>query len=164
MSVREAKNRLSSLDLEVGTVQEDPIPSPYANTITKQDPAAGDSLKEGKTVDLWYSTGLGAENVEVPNVVGYTVADARDFLLRNELRSVVVDTDLSADETPSQDVDVDSLEQEIYVRRQGHAPGDSVRAGTEVRLFTTSDEAEAMERREALENSDTKDASSGTGN
>lgn len=163
MSVREAKNRLSSLGLEVGTVQEDPIPSPYANTITKQEPTPGDSLKEGKTVNLWYSTGLGEENVEVPNVVGYTVADARDFLLRSELRSVVVDTNLASEETSSQDVDVDSLEQEIYVRRQGHTPGDSVRAGTEVRLFTTTDEEDAMERREALEDSATKKTSSETG-
>jgi beta-lactam-binding protein with PASTA domain len=153
MSVREAKNRLSSLGLEVGTVQEDPIPSPYANTITKQEPTPGDSLKERKEVDLWYSTGLGEENVDVPNVVGYTVADARDFLLRNELRSVVVDTNLATGGAASQDANVDSLEQEIYVRRQGHAPGANVRAGTEIRLFTTINEDAAMKRREALEDS-----------
>ena len=150
MSVREAKNRLSSLGLEAGTVREDPIPSPYANTITKQEPTPGDSLKEGRTVDLWYSTGLGDEDVEVPNVVGYTVGDARDFLLRSELRSVVVDTNLAASDAP-QDVNVDSLEQQIYVEEQGHSPGSSVRAGTEIRLFTTTDETAAMERRQALE-------------
>lgn len=153
MSVREAKNRLSSIGLEVGAVQEDPIPSPYANTITKQEPSPADSLKEGEAVDLWYSTGLGDEEVDVPNVVGYSVADARDFLLRNELRSVVVDTNLTPDGTPSQTVNVDSLEQEIYVREQGNVPGSSVRAGTEIRLFTTTDEAAAMKKREALEDS-----------
>jgi beta-lactam-binding protein with PASTA domain len=152
MSVREAKNRLSSLGLEVGTVREDPIPSPYANTITKQEPTPGDSLKEGRTVNLWYSTGLGEETVEVPNVVGYTVGDARAFLLRTELRAVVVDTNLVSSGA-AQDVDVDSLEQEIYVREQGRSPGDSVRAGTEIRLFTTPDETAAMKRREALEDS-----------
>ena len=151
MSVREAKNRLSSLGLVVGTVQEDPIPSPYANTITKQAPTPGDSLKEGKTVNLWYSTGLGEEEVEVPNVVGYTIGDARDFLLRSELRSVVVDTNLTSTEARPKNVDVDSLEQEIYVRDQGRSPGSSVRAGTEIRLFTTTDETTAMERRQAIE-------------
>jgi len=159
MSVREAKNRLSSLDLEVGTVQEDPIPSPYANTITKQTPTPGDSLKEGKSVDLWYSTGLGDQEVAIPNVVGYTVSDARDFLLRQELRSVVVDTNLTGDEGLAQDVDVDSLESTIYVRRQGHSPDARVQAGTEIRLFTTTDETEAMERRKALEDSTTGNAS-----
>jgi hypothetical protein len=151
MSVREAKNRISSIGLEVGTVQEDPIPSPYANTITKQEPEPGDSLKEGNTVDLWYSTGLGDEEVEVPNVVGYTVADARDFLLRHELRSVVVDTTLTTGD--ARHAAVDSLERTIYVRKQGRTPGIGVRAGTEIRLFTTPDETAAMKRREALEDS-----------
>lgn len=153
MSVREAKNRVSSIGLKVGTVQEDPVPSPYANTITKQEPAPGDSLKEGNSVDLWYSTGLGDEKVEVPNVVGFSVKDARDFLLRNELRSVVVDTNLSAGGDPSQKLDTDSLEQEFYVRKQGHLPDAEVQAGTEIRLFTTGDKTEAMERREALDDS-----------
>lgn len=153
MSVREAKNRLSSIGLEVGTVQEDPIPSPYANTITRQEPSPADSLKEGEAVDLWYSTGLGDEEVDVPNVVGYSVSDARDFLLRNELRSVVVDTNLTPDGAPSQTVNVDSVEQEIYVREQGNLPGSRVRAGTEIRLFTTTDEAAALRQREALEDS-----------
>ncbi len=147
MSVREAKNRIASIGLKVGSVQKDPIPAPYANTITKQDPAPGDSLKEGKSVDLWYSTGRGDEEVEVPNVVGYSVENARDVLLKNELRSVVVDTNLT------KEGESDSLEREIYVRKQGHAPRAGVRAGTEIRLFTTTDQTKAMERREALEDS-----------
>lgn len=151
MSVREARNRIASADLKVDTVREDPIPSPYANTITKQDPPPGDSLKEGQPVELWYSTGLGEEQVEVPTVVGYTVAVARDFLLRRELRSVVVDTNLAADTDAGRPVDADSLERTIYVRRQGNSPGASVRAGTEIRLFTTPSQETALERREALE-------------
>jgi beta-lactam-binding protein with PASTA domain len=151
MSVREAKNRITSADLVVGTVREDPIPSPYANTITKQEPPAGDSLKEGETVDLWYSTGLGEEEVDVPTVVGYTVAEARDVLLREELRSVVVDTNLTADAESGRPVNTDSLERTIYVRRQGQLPGASVRTGTEIRLFTTPDQETALKRREALQ-------------
>lgn len=144
MSVREARNRVSSIGLMVDTVKADTIPSPYANTITKQNPAPGDSLKKGQSICLWYSTGLGEEKVNVPNVVGYTVADARETLLRRELRSVVVGTN------STQDADADSLESAIYVRRQGHDPGASVRAGTEIRLFTTPDASAALERREAV--------------
>jgi len=119
----------------------------------KLQKAPGDSLKEGKAVNLWYSTGLGDEKVEVPNVVGYSVKYARDFLLRHELRSVVVDTNLRREGASSQDVDIDSLERTIYVRKQGHIPESSVRAGTKIRLFTTVDRSEALERREALEDS-----------
>jgi beta-lactam-binding protein with PASTA domain len=147
MSVREAKNRISSIGLKVGSVQKDPVPSPYPNTITKQDPAPGDSIEKGEFVALWYSTGLGNEKVEVPNVVGYSIENARDVLLKNELRSVVVDTNLTKSE------ESESPERELYIRQQGHSPDTSVRAGTEIRLFTTTDQTEAMERREALGNS-----------
>lgn len=160
MSVREAKNRLSSLGFEVGAVQEDSIPSPYANTITKQDPSPGDSTKKGNTVNLWYSTGLGENEVDVPNVTGYSVKDARESLRRYELRSVVVDTDLDPEQEEAQQrgtVDRDSLESEIYVVDQGSPPGSAVQAGTEIRLFTTTDSTEAAEQREALE--DTTDSS-----
>jgi beta-lactam-binding protein with PASTA domain len=154
MSVREAKNRISSLNLEVGQVQEDPIPSPYANTITKQKPAPSDSLQQGRPVDLWYSTGLGDTQVEVPNVVGLRVDEAQRFLLQQELRSVVVDTSTASEtdarragrQPPEADRALDSL----YVRRQARDPGVRVRAGTEIRLYTTDDAQRAAAlRREA---------------
>jgi beta-lactam-binding protein with PASTA domain len=150
MSVREARNRVTSLGLDVGTVQEDSIPSPYANTITKQEPAPGDSLQRGKPVALWYSTGLGETQVEVPNVVGQTVDVAQQFLLRRELRSVVVDTSMVDDEDASEDTaPADSSAKDLFVRRQGRPPGSSVRAGTEIRLFTTTDSESADSLRRA---------------
>lgn len=150
MSVREARNRVTSLGLDVGTVQEDSIPSPYANTITNQEPAPGDSLQRGKPVALWYSTGLGETQVEVPNVVGQTVDVAQQFLLRRELRSVVVDTSMVDDEDASEDTaPADSSAKDLFVRRQGRPPGSSVRAGTEIRLFTTTDSESADSLRRA---------------
>lgn len=148
MSVREAKNRISSLNLEVGRVQEDPIPSPYAQTITEQEPPPGDSLQEGQAVHLWYSSGLGDSQVAVPNVVGERVETARDLLLERELRHVVVDTSTSSDAS-SQDDGSDASESELFVLRQGHTPGSSVPAGTEIRLFTTGDSTQAAAQREA---------------
>lgn len=138
MSVREAKNRISSLGLDVGAAQPDSIPSPYANTITRQRPTPGDSLRQGSTVNIWYSTGLGNETVEVPDVVGETVEVAQRRLLQYKLRSVVVDerleeTEDTAEEAPASDQ---------FVREQGRAPGTSVRTGTEIRLFTTDDRSE----------------------
>ena len=149
MSVREARNRITSIGLDVGAVSEDSIPSPYANTITKQEPAPGDSLQEGSPVDLWYSTGLGDTEVEVPNVVGQTVEGARTFLLQRELRSVVVDTSMVESDTPSEEGE-EAPETTLFVRRQGRPPGTSVRAGTEIRLFTTDDAERADSLRQAL--------------
>lgn len=135
MSVREAENRISSLGLEVGETQPDSIPSPYANTVTRQRPAPGDSLREGRTVDIWYSTGLGNETVEVPDVVGQTVAEAKNYLLQHKLRAVVIDSENDTDE-------MTDLPTDQYVREQGRSPGVSVRTGTEIRLFTTDDPSE----------------------
>jgi len=137
ISVREAKNRVSSFGLQPGRVQPDSIPSPYPNTITRQDPEPGDSLEEGKTVDLWYSTGLGTDTVQVPNVVGLNADTAEQLLLRDSLRSVVVDPRRSDPETESPQADTASTRR--FVERQGRVPDTKVRAGTEIRLFTTDD-------------------------
>lgn len=141
VSVREAENRVSSAGLTVGRVQPDSVPSPYPNTITRQAPPPGDSVRRGTTVDLWYSTGLGNTRVEVPNVVGRTVADARQVLLNQKLRSVVVDTTGSAsDSTRGGAAPLQTARQAPqFVRRQGRAPGSRVRTGTQIRLFVTRD-------------------------
>lgn len=138
ISVREATNRISSLGLQVDTVMADTIPAPYPNTVTRQRPEPGDSLERGKGVALWYSTGLAQDTVEVPDVLGQTVEQARDVLLNNRLRAIVVGargTTEGGDETAAQD----ASEAKRFVRRQGRAPDQKVRAGTEIRLFTTTD-------------------------
>jgi len=149
MSVREARNRVTSIGLDVGAVNEDSIPSPYANTITKQEPSPGDSLQEGSPVDLWYSTGLGETEVDVPNVVGRTVEGARAFLLQRDLRSVVVDTSMTDPDSASGETE-EASESTLFVRRQGRPPGSPVQAGTEIRLFTTDDAERADSLRRAL--------------
>lgn len=126
-SIREAKNRLMALGLQPGSVQADAIPAPYPNTITKQSPAPGDSVKKGASVNLWYSRGLGDEETTVPDVQGMRVPMAQQALLDSNLRSVVVDTLQDAD-----------LSQE-QVRSQSRPPGTSVREGTEIRLFVRTD-------------------------
>jgi beta-lactam-binding protein with PASTA domain len=135
ISVREARNRVAALGLKVDSVRPDSIPSPYPNTVTRQMPEPGDSLKQGEGMDLWYSTGLGTDSVQVPSVVGRTAKSARRLLLRRQLRSVVV----NATAAPSPEAKADTAQAPQYVRRQGRAPQTSVRAGTEIRLFTTLD-------------------------
>lgn len=138
ISVREAKNRVSSLGLVVDTVKADSIPSPYPNTVTRQNPAPGDSLEQGSEVVLWHSTGLGADTVRVPSVVGRSVEEAKRRLLRHDLRSIVVEPlGTEAEETTSSGAASPGMRR--FVRRQGRAPETRVRAGTEIRLFVTDD-------------------------
>lgn len=140
-SLREARNRLTTLGLTVDTVQADSIPSPYPNTVTRQSPQPGDSLKEGEGVALWYSRGLGNERVRVPNLRGLPMQSAQRYLLHRKLRWVVVDTSSVGVRPDSQRTPAvsDTMKQALFVRNQGRSPGERVRAGTEVRLYPTSD-------------------------
>lgn len=128
MSLREAQNRLQAVGLKVADTRPDSIPSPYRNTVTRQRPPAGDSLPEGSSVTLWYSTGLGESYVLVPDVTGLTAAEAQETLLRHKLRSVVVQPKAEDDEP------FDQLGDPVVVR-QSRDPGTRVREGFEVRLF-----------------------------
>lgn len=123
LSVREATSRLAALGLRAGELRPDSIPSPYPNTITRQSPAPGDSLPEGGTVRLWYSTGLGTSYVTMPDVTGLPLQEAEQMLLDARLRYVIIGADEIED--PSEEI----------VQRQSREPGTRVREGFEIRLF-----------------------------
>jgi beta-lactam-binding protein with PASTA domain len=145
LSVREAQNQLRSRNLGVGSTQPDTAAAPYPNTIVRQDPRPGDSLRAGEPVDLWFSPGLSPERVTVPRVTGLTVAAARDSLRRQRLRFVVVRERAAAQEGgAARDDDLaDEAVAKARVQRQGRPPGSRVQAGTEIRLFVAPDSTQA---------------------
>ncbi|PEN12305.1 penicillin-binding protein [Longibacter salinarum] len=154
-SLREARNRLTSLGLEVGQERVDSIPSPYARTVTRQQPEPGDSLKKGSSVDIWYSQGLGDEQVVVPNVQGLRVDVAKGRLLRQKLRSVVIDATADDSETDEEPSDDQVEENNLWVRNQSLEPGRRVASGREVRLFATPDSTAVPEPQPRTPPSDT---------
>lgn len=123
LSLREAMNRLRGRGLEVLETIPDSIPAPNVNTVTRQAPAPGDSLEEGSSVTLWYSTGLGQEYVSIPEVTGLTVAEAKQQLADAKLRYVVVGAAEGEDMS------------ERIVQRQSREPETRVREGFEIRLY-----------------------------
>lgn len=123
LPIREAQNQLVISDLLVAAVRPDSIPSAHANTITRQEPEAGARVAPRTPVSLWYSTGLGSEMVDVPDVTGMTTHEARQFLLGLRLRSVVLGQRGGSD-TPAA----------LTVQAQSPAAGTRVREGFEVRL------------------------------
>jgi eukaryotic-like serine/threonine-protein kinase len=124
MSLREAQNRLQAAGLRVDDIRADSIPSPYPNTVTRQSPTPADSVAEGASVTLWYSTGLGDQYVTVPDVTGLTVAEARQLLREYHLRYVVIGAEEGDDDVS-----------EFDVARQSREPGTRVREGFEIRLY-----------------------------
>ena len=119
--IREARSRITIQGLRINAVLPDSIPSPHANTITRQDPQAGENVPAGTSVTLWFGTGLGEKLVTVPDVTGMMVSDARENLLTLKLRSVVIGN-------------ATGLREKDKVVEQGTPPGTSVREGFEIRL------------------------------
>lgn len=124
ISLREAEAQIKALGLVVNDTRPDSIPSPYANTVTRQRPAPGEWIQKGESVTLWYSTGLGDRYVGIPDVTGLTVDEAKATLLNRKLRSVLL----------GQESDYQGLGEATIVR-QSPDPGTSVREGFEVRLY-----------------------------
>lgn len=119
--IRQARNMLMQADLVVGEVLPDSIPSVYEDIITRQDPAPGERVAPGTMVSLLYGTGLGSNNVAVPDVTGLPPEDAKAMLIGMRLRSIVVD------EAPEDDL--------VLVVSQAPSAGTSVKEGYEIRLF-----------------------------
>ena len=133
ISQREARNRAESRGLVVDTMQADSIPAPYPGTITRQEPAPGDTVEVGSAITFWYSTGLGEEEATVPQLVGFSLDEARTTLLGLNLRPLIIYED--GDEEDDWKDDAASL----YVLAQGQTPDTDVPEGTEIRLFVTDD-------------------------
>ena len=113
-----ATSRLGEVGLADVEVREDSVRSPYENTVTRQRPEPGEVVATRVKATLWVSPGLGEEEVTVPDVRGLAPVDARRELVGEGLW---VDPTRSIGGT---------------VTRQEPAPGDEVRQGTEVRIYS----------------------------
>lgn len=127
LSLRQARNTLLAEKLTLGAVLRDTMPSPYRNTVTKQDPAPGDSLAVGSAVDIWISSGLGSTVTKVPEVVGIPLPEAEALLRDAKLQFVVFD------DPDARDADPNSVVRIIPPAKT------EIPEGSEVRLFVAPD-------------------------
>lgn len=123
LSIRQARTTLLGSKLTVGAVLRDTMPSPYQNTITRQDPTPGDSIIVGGAVDLWISSGLGTTVTKVPMVNGEDVSEAEYLLRRAKLQFVLFHVPDAGDAPPNS------------VVRVIPPPGTELPEGSEIRLF-----------------------------
>ncbi len=80
-----AKNTLRRAKLETGNIVHK-VNSEKPETVLEQDPEAGTTVKEGEQVDLEVSIPETAESVDVPDVTGKHINEARKILKNNGLR------------------------------------------------------------------------------
>jgi beta-lactam-binding protein with PASTA domain len=129
LSIRQARNTLVSEKLTMGAVLRDTMPSPYRNTVTRQDPAPGDSVSVGTAVDIWISSGLGSAITVVPDVLGVPLPEAETMLRTAKLQFVVFDDADPGEAAPN------------TIIRVIPPPGTEIPEGSEVRMFVAPDTA-----------------------
>jgi beta-lactam-binding protein with PASTA domain len=119
-TLADAKTKLETQHLVVGTktLREDPSADP--NTVIGQNPAANASVKSGSTVDLVLSR---ASSVEVPPLVGESLEDARRSLADRQLTVGTVER------KPKAGVDPNTVLQEFPIA------GEKVKGGSNVDLM-----------------------------
>ena len=123
LSIRQARTTLLGSKLTVGAVLRDTMPSPYQNTVTRQDPQPGDSVIVGGAVDLWISSGLSSSVTKVPELIGEDVAEAEYLLRRSRLQFVLFEVPEPGNAFPN------------TVIRVIPPPGSELPEGSELRLF-----------------------------
>ncbi|MEW6154970.1 MAG: Stk1 family PASTA domain-containing Ser/Thr kinase [Actinomycetota bacterium] len=109
-----AERKIEDAGLEVRIVTE-PSDTAEPGNVFRQDPASGERVRRGSTVEL--RVAAGAEMVNVPDVVGQPLADARATLTNAEF---VVQTRPRADDNAPRDQVLDQNP------RDGQAPKGSV--------------------------------------
>ena len=82
LTVAEAKNQLSDLGLEVGTVDEVDDPDTEAGKIIDSNPGAGTSVAPATKINVRVGTG----KVPVPNVVGKSQSEAQTIIAAANLQ------------------------------------------------------------------------------
>ena len=132
ISYRQAETTLRGMGLEVDTAY-DYEPSAFKDLVldikcNDESVHAGDKIPIGSKVRLVVGFGRGTEQVEVPNVLGLTLPDARSLLLNHRLIVGAV-----AYDTPAED----GVPQYIY--RQEPRAGERLLEGETVTLCLSPD-------------------------
>lgn len=93
VSLRQAKSILESQGLSVGAMKY--VPDIAVNNVLKQlykgkEIKKGTEIVKGSAIDLVLGQGLSDERTNVPNLLGLTLTDAREYLIKYSLNPGVI--------------------------------------------------------------------------
>lgn len=137
----QAKSRLESWKLAIGTVTE--VPDIAENVVLgikfkRKDIEAGVEVPQGSQIDVTIGSGFGGrgKNIEIPNLEGLTYEEALVVLRQYNLGlgSVVYNPD-----------GPEEMMGQVYNQRPRPALGDSIRIGRPVDIFVYGEEPEENE-------------------
>lgn len=74
-----AREAITEAELVVARVEDDTLRTPFAGTVTRQQPTGGTQVPVGQRITLWVSPGIdGSREVTVPDVIGRSAEEARE--------------------------------------------------------------------------------------
>lgn len=118
----EAQSELEAAGFKVGSIYTENSASVSKDSVTRTDPASGESAKKGSSVDLYISNGM----TTVPDgLVGASQSSAQSILSQQNLQ-VVVEQESS-----------DSVAQGTVIRTSPES-GDSVAQGAQVTIYVST--------------------------
>lgn len=99
--LEEAKKLAKKKGLTLEVVKEAPSTKYEKGIVSKQMTGKGTSVKKGTKIQVWVSTGLEGEELEVPDVSGSSEEDAIDRLVQNGFK----ESNISVEQKESDSVD-----------------------------------------------------------
>lgn len=83
LSYRNARIQLLNYALEIGNISY--RSSRYKNTVLEQSVEAGEEVDKGTAINLVISDGLGVKMIEVPEIIGKSLAEAQRLIITSGL-------------------------------------------------------------------------------
>jgi serine/threonine-protein kinase len=123
-SVLDARFALERVGLKLGNIDESVSDQPK-DMIFDQQFAQGTMLRKGQSVSVSVSIGKGFGDIEVPDLIGKSLSEARDILAKNSLTVGKLNYQISNTLLPNTILD------------QYPAPGNKLNSGEGVDLFIT---------------------------
>lgn len=120
LTVDQARQRLKDVGLVVGKVTQQSVDNKPDGVIIAQSPSGDSKVSKGTTIDLVVNK-VKAKKIQMPNVIGMTLKDARDTLSNAHLGINQV---------------AGSVEEKSIVTEQSIKAGDEIDEGTAVNLTT----------------------------
>lgn len=126
-SQREAEMQLKSLGLIVGTISTTPNPNNFVlGQSYKGSPIkAGESIPKGSTIDLLLGSGRGDTEVDVPNLVGMSLDEAKETIKNMGLVVGLIIADPSSKE----------VENTVTKQKPTYETGQKLRSGDMIDLW-----------------------------
>ncbi len=121
MTLDEAQREIQRLELNVGDVNQEFNADIEKGNVIYQMPSAGSQVNKGEVIDIVIS--LGPKNANIPNLVGMSLAEAKNIIKENKLEIGSIDEEYS-----------DSYAQGIVMSQSPNSGSGTIEEGDDIDL------------------------------